>query len=586
MERSDLDLIVAGHASDAITHDRGLFARNGRGRHGRRHRVWPRADSPHHRVDRGISRQGRPTRQGYPAAPPPNPAKEFVKEKYRHEFRELKQTKGKAQPRRRDLRPARTHLHRTGPRGRRSAIHRRAGLAGASNRSRNRSSASLILEGKRIDGRGVKDIRDIDCEVGVLPRDAWLGLVQPRRNAGPRHHLLGTTDDEQNVDGLMRRILQEVHARLQLPAVLGRRVQADPWPRPARDRPRHARRTQLKPVIPARKIPLHDPPRLRHPGIERLLQHGVRLRRHARPDGCRRADQAIRSPASRSAWSRKPTTSRCLTDIMGDEDHFGDMDFKVAGTIRGITGIQLDLKIDGINDRDHPGDPRSGPRGSPRNPQVDRDDAAFPARRNQPIRPAHAARQDQPRKDRLAHRPRRQNNPRHPGSRPAPSSTSRKTAPSKSPTHRPRGLSRPKLHRRIAVRGSQDRQDLRGRVTLGQGFRGIHRDPAGPRWPVPHQRAGRQVRRSRGFGLQGRRHDEGQGDRHRRSGPRQAVAQGGAARATRRRLQPPRANPREAIARRRPARPVRRRGMIAGMGENEERGIRILEVIRHRRQTS
>jgi polyribonucleotide nucleotidyltransferase len=39
-----------------------------------------------------------------------------------------------------------------------------------------------------------------------------------------------------------------------------------------------------------------------------------------------------------------------LTDIMGDEDHFGDMDFKVAGTVRGITGIQLDLKIDGIDE--------------------------------------------------------------------------------------------------------------------------------------------------------------------------------------------------------------------------------------------
>jgi polyribonucleotide nucleotidyltransferase len=39
-----------------------------------------------------------------------------------------------------------------------------------------------------------------------------------------------------------------------------------------------------------------------------------------------------------------------LTDIMGDEDHFGDMDFKVAGTGKGVTGIQLDLKIDGINE--------------------------------------------------------------------------------------------------------------------------------------------------------------------------------------------------------------------------------------------
>jgi polyribonucleotide nucleotidyltransferase len=39
-----------------------------------------------------------------------------------------------------------------------------------------------------------------------------------------------------------------------------------------------------------------------------------------------------------------------LTDIMGDEDHFGDMDFKVAGTGRGVTGIQLDLKIAGISE--------------------------------------------------------------------------------------------------------------------------------------------------------------------------------------------------------------------------------------------
>ena len=43
-------------------------------------------------------------------------------------------------------------------------------------------------------------------------------------------------------------------------------------------------------------------------------------------------------------------TFTLLTDIMGDEDHYGDMDFKVAGTGRGITGIQLDLKIDGINE--------------------------------------------------------------------------------------------------------------------------------------------------------------------------------------------------------------------------------------------
>src|SRR5438270_3091378 len=47
---------------------------------------------------------------------------------------------------------------------------------------------------------------------------------------------------------------------------------------------------------------------------------------------------------------KEPDRFVLLTDIMGDEDHFGDMDFKIAGTGHGITGIQLDLKIDGINE--------------------------------------------------------------------------------------------------------------------------------------------------------------------------------------------------------------------------------------------
>src|SRR5258708_12207188 len=47
---------------------------------------------------------------------------------------------------------------------------------------------------------------------------------------------------------------------------------------------------------------------------------------------------------------KEPDRYVVLTDIIGDEDHFGDMDFKVAGTGKGITGIQLDLKIDGINE--------------------------------------------------------------------------------------------------------------------------------------------------------------------------------------------------------------------------------------------
>ena len=69
------------------------------------------------------------------------------------------------------------------------------------------------------------------------------------------------------------------------------------------------------------------------------------------PDGRRRADQRSGGRhLDRPGQGRSRTGFTLLTDIMGDEDHFGDMDFKVAGTVRGITGIQLDLKIDGINE--------------------------------------------------------------------------------------------------------------------------------------------------------------------------------------------------------------------------------------------
>ena len=78
---------------------------------------------------------------------------------------------------------------------------------------------------------------------------------------------------------------------------------------------------------------------------------GLRLRRHARPDGGRCADQQSRWPGI-SVGLVKETADKwvLLTDIIGDEDHYGDMDFKIAGTQNGITGIQLDLKIGGISE--------------------------------------------------------------------------------------------------------------------------------------------------------------------------------------------------------------------------------------------
>ncbi len=55
-----------------------------------------------------------------------------------------------------------------------------------------------------------------------------------------------------------------------------------------------------------------------------------------------------RSRASPWAWCSKASRFKVLTDILGDEDHLGDMDFKVAGTKDGVTALQMDIKVEGV----------------------------------------------------------------------------------------------------------------------------------------------------------------------------------------------------------------------------------------------
>ena len=122
------------------------------------------------------------------------------------------------------------------------------------------------------------------------------------------------------------------------------------WTRSARNRPRNVGGTILESShSAANQVPLYDSAYLRHHGIERLVQYGERVRWNPRPDGCRCTDQ--RSRRGDFDWTRQGSRKFTIfTDIQGDEDHFGDMDFKVAGTQRGITGIELDLKVDGISE--------------------------------------------------------------------------------------------------------------------------------------------------------------------------------------------------------------------------------------------
>ena len=106
----------------------------------------------------------------------------------------------------------------------------------------------------------------------------------------------------------------------------------------------------IRPMLPADgTVPLHAARRLRDHRVQRFVLDGDRLRHLARADGCRRS---AAKPVAGIAMGLILEGERfaVLSDILGDEDHLGDMDFKVAGTEDGITALQMDIKIDGITE--------------------------------------------------------------------------------------------------------------------------------------------------------------------------------------------------------------------------------------------
>ena len=146
---------------------------------------------------------------------------------------------------------------------------------------------------------------------------ARLGPVYPRRNAGAGHaHARHQGRQAAPRSAVRGRSLQALHAALQLPAVLRRRSEIPARSRPPRNRPRRTRRARPdQPASAGSRFPLRHAPGLRHPGIERFVLDGHRLRRLARADGCRRAD-ALRlrrhrhGPGDRRRQGRRPHRHR------------------------------------------------------------------------------------------------------------------------------------------------------------------------------------------------------------------------------------------------------------------------------------
>ncbi len=208
----------------------------------------------------------------------------------------------------------------------------------------------LILDGTRSDGRNSKQLRDISCRVDVLPRVHGSAVFQRGETQAMITVTLGTARDEQRVDGLIEEYTKKFMLDYYFPPFSVGEVR--PIRGPGRREIGHGALAErsVKPVLPE---PEQFPYTIRI--ISDILESngsssmasvcGATL-------GLMAAGVPISNPVAGISIGLVKEEDRwvLLTDIIGDEDHFGDMDFKVAGTQNGVTGIQLDVKIDGISE--------------------------------------------------------------------------------------------------------------------------------------------------------------------------------------------------------------------------------------------
>ena len=208
----------------------------------------------------------------------------------------------------------------------------------------------LILSGTRSDGRGLKDLRNIECQVDVLPRVHGSAVFQRGETQALITVALGTGRDEQRVDGLMEEYTKKFMLDYYFPPFsVG---ECRPIRGPGRREFGHGALAErsVNPVIP-------DPETF--PYTVRIMSDILESNGSSSMAsvcgatlGLMAAGVPISNPVAGISVGlvKEEDSWVLLTDIIGDEDHFGDMDFKIAGTQNGITGIQLDLKIDGISE--------------------------------------------------------------------------------------------------------------------------------------------------------------------------------------------------------------------------------------------
>ena len=207
----------------------------------------------------------------------------------------------------------------------------------------------VVKTGKRIDGRGTSDVREIICETGMLPRTHGSALFTRGETQGLVVTTLGTGDDEQIIDALHGNFRSNFLLHYNFPPYsVGEAGRVGP---PGRREIGHGKLAwrALQAVLPAAT----DFPYTVRIVSEITESNGSSSMASVCGGSLSMMDAGVplKAPVAGVAMGlilEESGDFAILTDILGDEDHLGDMDFKVAGTAEGITSLQMDIKVAGI----------------------------------------------------------------------------------------------------------------------------------------------------------------------------------------------------------------------------------------------
>lgn len=209
---------------------------------------------------------------------------------------------------------------------------------------------NILDTGKRIDGRDSKTVRNIVAEVGVLPRAHGSALFTRGETQAMVVTTLGTGEDEQYIDALSGTYKETFLLHYNFPPYsVGETGRLGGTKRREIGHGKLAWRA-IHPVLP----PHHEFPYTTRVVSEITESNGSSSMASVCGASLALMDAGVplKRPTAGIAMGLILEDKRfaVLSDILGDEDHLGDMDFKVAGTEQGITSLQMDIKIEGITE--------------------------------------------------------------------------------------------------------------------------------------------------------------------------------------------------------------------------------------------